>query len=134
MARLQAYQRLATQRLDIADFLLVYIEEAHPSPTAGSAPTPPTRSRPTSACRTGSAPLSSCSRGPPGAGWWWTPCPTPPTPPTAPTSRGSTSSWTERVVYQGGRGPEGYKIGELRNWLDRYQNRATANGALVIQV
>uniref|UniRef100_A0A3Q3NCU2 Iodothyronine deiodinase n=1 Tax=Labrus bergylta TaxID=56723 RepID=A0A3Q3NCU2_9LABR len=28
----------------------------------------------------------------------------------------------ERVVYQGGRGPEGYRISELRNWLEQYRN------------
>ncbi|KAF0044288.1 hypothetical protein F2P81_003446 [Scophthalmus maximus] len=26
-----------------------------------------------------------------------------------------------KIVYQGGRGPEGYRISELRDWLDRYR-------------
>ncbi|XP_010179385.1 PREDICTED: uncharacterized protein LOC104538035, partial [Mesitornis unicolor] len=29
----------------------------------------------------------------------------------------------EKVMYQGGRGPEGYKISELRTWLDQYKTR-----------
>ncbi|KAL0169364.1 hypothetical protein M9458_033960, partial [Cirrhinus mrigala] len=28
-----------------------------------------------------------------------------------------------KVVYQGGRGPEGYRISELRHWLDQYRKR-----------
>ncbi|KAI5090685.1 type IIIb iodothyronine deiodinase, partial [Silurus meridionalis] len=27
----------------------------------------------------------------------------------------------QKVVYQGGRGPEGYRISELRNWLEQYR-------------
>ncbi|KAI4894206.1 hypothetical protein NFI96_007182 [Prochilodus magdalenae] len=28
-----------------------------------------------------------------------------------------------KVVYQGGRGPEGYRISELKDWLDEYRGR-----------
>lgn len=28
-----------------------------------------------------------------------------------------------KVVYQGGRGPEGYRITELRDWLDQYRKK-----------
>lgn len=29
----------------------------------------------------------------------------------------------QRVMYQGGRGPDGYKISELHRWLDQYRGR-----------
>ncbi|KAL4641808.1 thyroxine 5-deiodinase [Arapaima gigas] len=40
----------------------------------------------------------------------------------------------ERVVYQGGRGPEGYKIAEVRNWLAEYRSSLAHRRPLVIQV
>ncbi|KFQ66360.1 hypothetical protein N334_05231, partial [Pelecanus crispus] len=40
----------------------------------------------------------------------------------------------EKVMYQGGRGPEGYKISELRSWLDQYKTRLQSPGTVVIQV
>ncbi|KAE8586722.1 hypothetical protein XENTR_v10021741 [Xenopus tropicalis] len=42
-----------------------------------------------------------------------------------------------KVVYQGGRGPEGYKISELRMWLEQYQQGTigtSGTGHVVIQV
>lgn len=133
MARLQAYQRLAAQRLDFADFLLVYIEEAHPCD--GWLSTDAAYQIPTHQClqdRLRAAQLML--QGAPGCRV------------VADTmtnaSNAAYGAYFERlyvildgkVVYQGGRGPEGYKIGELRNWLDQYQTRATGNGALIIQV
>ncbi|CAM4686128.1 unnamed protein product [Leuciscus chuanchicus] len=38
----------------------------------------------------------------------------------------------EKVVYQGGRGPEGYRISELRDWLERYRNELEASDAPVV--
>lgn len=133
MARLQAYQRLASQRVDIADFLLVYIEEAHPSD--GWVSTDASYQIPTHQClqdRLRAAQLML--RGVPGCRV------------VADTmsnaSNAAYGAYFERlyvildgkVVYQGGRGPEGYKIGELRSWLDRYQDQLTGKGSLVIQV
>ncbi|KAF4099964.1 hypothetical protein G5714_020090 [Onychostoma macrolepis] len=38
----------------------------------------------------------------------------------------------ERVVYQGGRGPEGYRISELRDWLERYRSDLEASKAATV--
>ncbi|KAK2883771.1 hypothetical protein Q8A67_017408 [Cirrhinus molitorella] len=38
----------------------------------------------------------------------------------------------EKVVYQGGRGPEGYRISELRDWLERYRNDLEASKAATV--
>lgn len=40
----------------------------------------------------------------------------------------------ERVVYQGGRGPEGYRISELRNWLEDYRNNLLNAHTTVLHV
>ncbi|KAE8286997.1 Thyroxine 5-deiodinase [Larimichthys crocea] len=40
----------------------------------------------------------------------------------------------ERVVYQGGRGPEGYRISELRNWLEQYRNDLVNSNRTVLHV
>lgn len=133
MARLQAYHRLATQHIDIADFLLVYIEEAHPSDgwvsTDASYQIPKHQSlqdrlraaqlmlQGVPGCRVVVDTMSNASNAAYGA-------------------------YFERlyiivdgkVVYQGGRGPEGYKISELRNWLDHYHNHMLNKGTLVIQI
>ncbi|KAK2825970.1 hypothetical protein Q5P01_020184 [Channa striata] len=39
-----------------------------------------------------------------------------------------------KVVYQGGRGPEGYRISELRDWLNHYRERLEKSRNLVIHV
>ncbi|KAJ8394224.1 hypothetical protein AAFF_G00048070 [Aldrovandia affinis] len=39
-----------------------------------------------------------------------------------------------KVAYQGGRGPEGYKISELRKWLDQYRNGVENSRTVVIHV
>ncbi|CAJ0932228.1 unnamed protein product [Ranitomeya imitator] len=129
----EAYHRLATQHIDIADFLLVYIEEAHPSDgwvsTDASYQIPKHQSlqdRLTAAqlmlqgvpgCRVVVDTMSNASNAAYGA-------------------------YFERlyivldgkVVYQGGRGPDGYKISELRTWLDQYYKHMLSKGTLVIQV
>ncbi|GAA6111541.1 iodothyronine deiodinase 3b [Tachysurus ichikawai] len=40
----------------------------------------------------------------------------------------------EKVVYQGGRGPEGYRISELRNWLEQYRHELQSSTPVVVQV
>lgn len=40
-----------------------------------------------------------------------------------------------KVVYQGGRGPERYRISELKDWLDRYrESLGKANHVVVVNV
>uniref|UniRef100_A0AAQ6ILA3 Iodothyronine deiodinase n=1 Tax=Anabas testudineus TaxID=64144 RepID=A0AAQ6ILA3_ANATE len=39
-----------------------------------------------------------------------------------------------RIVYQGDRGPEGYRISELRDWLSHYRQRMEKPSDLVIHV
>lgn len=40
----------------------------------------------------------------------------------------------QRVVYQGGRGPEGYRISELRDWLECYRSDVEGSKAVVLHV
>ncbi|KAK3541886.1 hypothetical protein QTP86_008121 [Hemibagrus guttatus] len=40
----------------------------------------------------------------------------------------------EKVVYQGGRGPEGYRISELRDWLEQYRQELEGSKPVVVQV
>nr|XP_008113974.1 PREDICTED: thyroxine 5-deiodinase [Anolis carolinensis] len=122
MARLRAFRRLAARFLDVADSLLVYIEEAHPSD--GWVSSDAAYAIPKHRClqdRLRAARLMQA--GAPGC-------------PLAVDTMDNASSAAygayferlyivqdRRVVYQGGRGPEGYKIAELRAWLDRYRKR-----------
>uniref|UniRef100_A0A668UQU7 Iodothyronine deiodinase n=1 Tax=Oreochromis aureus TaxID=47969 RepID=A0A668UQU7_OREAU len=39
-----------------------------------------------------------------------------------------------KIVYQGGRGPEGYRISELRDWLNRYRDGLERSSNQVIHV
>uniref|UniRef100_A0A3Q4IGS4 Iodothyronine deiodinase n=1 Tax=Neolamprologus brichardi TaxID=32507 RepID=A0A3Q4IGS4_NEOBR len=39
-----------------------------------------------------------------------------------------------KIVYQGGRGPEGYRISELRDWLNRYRDGLDRSNNQVIHV
>uniref|UniRef100_A0A8C5WJ37 Iodothyronine deiodinase n=1 Tax=Leptobrachium leishanense TaxID=445787 RepID=A0A8C5WJ37_9ANUR len=129
MARLQAYRRLAARHLHAADFLLVYIEEAHPSDGWVSTDSPYQIPRHQSlqdrlaaaqlmlqgapGCRVAADTMSNASNAAYGA-------------------------YFERlyvilegeVVYQGGRGPEGYSISELRVWLERYERHRTDSSPL----
>lgn len=124
MARLKAFQRVATQYADIADFLLVYIEEAHPSDGWISTDAP--YDIPKHRCLEDRLQAANLMKE------------------TNPgclvvaddmsnSSSAAYGAYFERlyvllnrkVVYQGGRGPEGYKISELRLWLDQYRNQST---------
>uniref|UniRef100_A0A452I140 Iodothyronine deiodinase n=1 Tax=Gopherus agassizii TaxID=38772 RepID=A0A452I140_9SAUR len=115
MARLRSFQRLAAHFVDIADFLLVYIEEAHPSD--GWVSSDAAYQIPKHQClqdRLRAAQLMQ--EGAPGC-------------PLAVDTMDNASSAAygafferlyiiqeEVVMYQGGRGPDGYKISELRSW------------------
>ncbi|CAG01826.1 unnamed protein product, partial [Tetraodon nigroviridis] len=113
-------QRIVRQYADIADFLVVYIEEAHPSDGWVSTDAP--HQIPKHRCledRLRAAQLMLAE---------------------VPESNvvvdnmdnSSNAAYgayferlyilrDERVVYQGGRGPEGYRISELRTWLEQYR-------------
>ncbi|KAL1254226.1 hypothetical protein QQF64_016455 [Cirrhinus molitorella] len=131
MTRLSAFQRVARQYADIADSLLVYIEEAHPSDgwVSSDAPYQIPRHR----CledRLRAAQLMNQEV--PGSAV------------VVDTMENSSNSAygayferlyilkDEKVVYQGGRGPEGYRISELRDWLERYRNDLEASKAATV--
>lgn len=133
MARLKAFRGVATQYKDVADFLLIYIEEAHPSDGWVSTDAP--YQIPKHQCledRVKAAQLMTLE---------------------IPdclvvvdnmdnASNAAYGAYFERlyivqqetVVYQGGRGPEGYKISELKHWLDQYKNQLNNSSTVVIQV
>lgn len=133
MTRLAAFQRVVRQYADIADFVLVYIEEAHPSDGWVSTDAP--HQIPKHRClddRLRAAQLMLSE---------------------VPESsvvvdnmdNSSTAAYgayferlyivrDERVVYQGGRGPEGYRISELRSWLEQYRNDVAHSQAAVLHV
>ncbi|XDV41090.1 hypothetical protein PO909_010016 [Leuciscus waleckii] len=123
--------RVARQYADIADSLLVYIEEAHPSDgwVSSDAPYQIPRHR----CledRLRAAELMNQK--------------VPESAIVVDTMENSSNSAygayferlyilkDEKVVYQGGRGPEGYRISELRDWLERYRNELEASDAPVV--
>ncbi|MBN3298741.1 IOD3 deiodinase, partial [Amia calva] len=133
MTRLKAFQRVVSQYADIADSLLVYIEEAHPSDGWVSSDAP--YQIPKHRCledRLKAAQIMNLEI--PG-------CLV-----VADTMENSSNAaygaYFERlyilhdgkVVYQGGRGPEGYRISELRNWLDQYRNGLHNSQTVVIHV
>lgn len=120
MTRLAAFHRVVRQYADIADALLVYIEEAHPSDGWVSSDAP--YQIPKHRCledRLKAAQLmhsevlgsnvvvdnmSNSSNAAYGAYF-----------------ERLYILRDERVVYQGGRGPDSYRISELRNWLEQYK-------------
>ncbi|PWA22544.1 hypothetical protein CCH79_00015126 [Gambusia affinis] len=120
MARLKAFQEVAQLNADIADIVVVYIEEAHPSDgwTTTDAPyqIPKHRSleeRLSAAhlihmevpgCRVVADNMEDSSSAAYGAYFNRLYV----------LQRGT-------VAFQGGRGPEGYRISELRAWLDRHR-------------
>lgn len=133
MARLKTFQRLARQNADVADFVVVYIEEAHPSDGWVSTDAP--HQIPKHRCleeRLSAARLillevpdclvvvdsmeNSCSA--------------------------AYGAYFNRlyvvqegkVVYQGSRGPEGYRISELRDWLDQHRKSLENINTQVIDV
>uniref|UniRef100_A0AAY4BBF7 Iodothyronine deiodinase n=2 Tax=Denticeps clupeoides TaxID=299321 RepID=A0AAY4BBF7_9TELE len=133
MTRLSAFQRVASQYADIADSLLVYIEEAHPSDGWVSTDAP--YQIPTHRCledRLEAARLMRLEA-----------------PESAVVVDGmenpSNAAYgayferlyivkDEKVVYQGGRGPEGYRISELRSWLERYRSALDSSRTVVVHV
>ncbi|KAJ6661898.1 hypothetical protein lerEdw1_013069 [Lerista edwardsae] len=126
---------MATRFADLADFLLVYIEEAHPSD--GWVSSDAAYDIPRHQClqdRLRAAQI--LQEGAPGC-------------PLAVDTMDNASSAAygayferiyiiqeQRVMYQGGRGPEGYKIAELHRWLDQYRSRLLQSGpsTVVVQV
>lgn len=129
MMRLAAFQRVVNEYSDVADSLLVYIEEAHPSDGWVSSDAP--YQIPIHRCledRLTAAKLMYAEV--PGSNV------------VVDTMENSSNAAygafferlyilrDDRVVYQGGRGPEGYRISEVRNWLEQYrkdlQNSRTA--------
>lgn len=131
MARLRAFQRLAARFVDIADFLLVYIEEAHPSD--GWVSSDAAYAIPKHQCLQDRLRAAALLRQ--GA----------PACPLAVDTMDNASSAAygayferlyiiqeQKVMYQGGRGPEGYKIAELRRWLDQYQSRLQNGPSTVV--
>lgn len=133
MTRLTAFQRVVSQYADIADSLLVYIEEAHPSDGWASSDAP--YQIPKHRCledRLNAAQLLNLE--------------VPGCIVVADTMENSSNAAygayferlyilkDEKVVYQGGRGPEGYSISELRSWLDQYRNSLENSITVVIHV
>lgn len=122
MKRLKAFQRLVLQYADISDALVIYIEEAHPSDGWISSDAPyQIRQHRSLEERLSAARLMA--REAPGCAI------------VADSMENSSNSaygayfdrlyivQDGKVVYQGGRGPEGYRISELRHWLDQYRKR-----------
>lgn len=120
MARLKAFQEVAQLNADIADTVVVYIEEAHPSDGWTSTDAPyqiPTHQsleeRLSAAhlihlevpgCRVVADNMEDSSSAAYGAYFNRLYV----------LQRGT-------VAYQGGRGPEGYRISELTAWLDQHR-------------
>lgn len=122
MTRLKAFRRLVLRYSDIADSLLVYIEEAHPSDGWRSSDAPyqirghqSLEERRDAAClmeleAPGCAVVADSMNN---------------------ASNSAYGAFFHRlyivqdgeVVYQGARGPEGYRLSELRLWLERYRKR-----------
>uniref|UniRef100_A0A3Q2Y1K2 Iodothyronine deiodinase n=1 Tax=Hippocampus comes TaxID=109280 RepID=A0A3Q2Y1K2_HIPCM len=122
MARLKAFQGLVLDHADIADSVLVYIEEAHPSDGWVSTDAP--YQIPKHRCledRLHAAQLmrSEAPGCPVVVDGMENPC------------NAAYGAYFDRlyilqegkIVYQGGRGPEGYRISELRDWLQRYREK-----------
>ncbi|KAK1795576.1 hypothetical protein P4O66_001070 [Electrophorus voltai] len=133
MTRLSAFQRVVDQYADIADCLLVYIEEAHPSDGWVSSDAP--YQIPKHRCiedRLKAAQLMNAK--------------IPGREVVVDTMDNSSNAAygayferlyivkDEKVVYQGRRGPEGYRISELRNWLEQYRNELECSRTVVVHV
>lgn len=133
MTRLSAFGRVMRQYADIADFLVVYIEEAHPSDGWVSSDAP--YQIPKHRCiedRLRAAQLMLTEV--PGSS-------------VVVDNMDNSSNAAygayferlyivrdERVVYQGGRGPEGYRIAELKSWLEQYRNHLAHSQSSVLHV
>lgn len=133
MTRLSAFQRVVSQYADITDALLVYIEEAHPSngwvSTDAPYQIPKHRSLDD---RLRAAKLMNLE----------TPAVVVVVDTMENTSNAAYGAYFERlyilkdekVVFQGGRGPEGYRISELKNWLEQYRNALDNSRTVVVHV
>lgn len=120
MARLKAFCAVVERNADIADCVLVYIEEAHPSDgwTSTDAPYQIPRHR----CLEDRLSAAQLMR-------QEVPCCPVVVDGMENSSNAAYGAYFDRlyilqegkVVYQGGRGPEGYRITELRDWLDQYR-------------
>ncbi|KAF6721849.1 Type III iodothyronine deiodinase [Oryzias melastigma] len=133
MARLKAFQGVVQQNADIADSLVVYIEEAHPSDGWRSTDAPyqiPQHRRLED--RLNAAQLMHLEV--PGCLVVVDSMEN--------SSNAAYGAFFDRlyilqegkVVYQGGRGPEGYRISELRDWLDQYRKGMEKSSNLVINM
>lgn len=131
MARLKAFQSVVQQNADIADSVLVYIEEAHPSDGWMSTDAP--YQIPRHKCledRLHAARLMRTEV--PGCLVVVDSMEN--------TSNAAYGAYFDRlyilhegrIVYQGGRGPEGYRISELKDWLDQYRNSVKASRTLEV--
>lgn len=120
MARLKAFCAVVERNADIADCVLVYIEEAHPSDgwTSTDAPYQIPRHR----CLEDRLSAARLMR-------QEAPCCPVVVDGMENSSNAAYGAYFDRlyvlhegkIVYQGGRGPEGYRITELRDWLDQYR-------------
>lgn len=133
MTRLSAFQRVVSQYADIADSLLVYIEEAHPSDGWVSTDAPYQIPKHRSLDdRVRAAKLMNLE----------TPAVVVVVDTMENTSNAAYGAYFERlyilkdekVVFQGGRGPEGYRISELKNWLEQYRNTLDNSRTVVVHV
>lgn len=131
MARLKAFQSVVQQNADIADSVLVYIEEAHPSDGWMSTDAP--YQIPRHKCledRLHAARLMRTEV--PGCLVVVDSMEN--------ASNAAYGAYFDRlyilhegrIVYQGGRGPEGYRISELKDWLDQYRNSVKASRTLEV--
>ncbi|CAG5928213.1 unnamed protein product [Menidia menidia] len=126
-------QRVVREFADIADFLVVYIEEAHPSDGWLSSDAPyqiPKHRCLEDRLRAAQLMLSEV----PGGNVVVDNMDN--------SSNAAYGAYFERlyivrdetVVYQGGRGPEGYRISELKNWLEEYRKELVDPPTAVLQV
>lgn len=121
MARLKAFQSVVQQNADIADSMLVYIEEAHPSD--GWMTTDAPYQIPRHKCLEDRLHAARLMR-----------TEVPGCLVVVDTMENESNAaygayfdrlyilHEGRIVYQGGRGPEGYRITELKEWLDQYRS------------
>ncbi|CAI5696352.1 unnamed protein product [Oreochromis niloticus] len=129
----QAFQEVVRENADIADSLVVYIEEAHPSDGWMSTDAP--YQIPKHRCledRLNAAQLMHLEV--PGCLVVVDSMEN--------SSNAAYGAYFDRlyilqegkIVYQGGRGPEGYRISELRDWLNRYRDGLERSNNQVIHV
>lgn len=122
MARMSAFQRLVTKYQHDVDFLIIYIEEAHPSDGWVTTDSPYIIPQHRSLEDRVSA-ARVLQQGAPGCALVLDTM--------ANSSSSAYGAYFERlyviqsgtIMYQGGRGPDGYQVSELRTWLERYDEQ-----------